>query len=43
MELLWWAGCPTHEEAAGRLPDALARPWDLPHWVDPRKPEKRTV
>jgi peroxiredoxin len=29
---------PGADQLAGRLRDALARPWDLPHWVDPRKP-----
>jgi peroxiredoxin len=29
---------PERTELAGRLREALARPWDLPHWVDPRRP-----
>lgn len=24
-------------QLAGRLREALARPWDLPGWTDPRK------
>jgi peroxiredoxin len=28
---------PDTADLATRLRDALARPWDLPHWVDPRK------
>jgi peroxiredoxin len=31
---------PDAEDLAGRLRAALARPWDLPGWVDPRKPAK---
>jgi hypothetical protein len=31
---------PDRAELAARLRDALARPWDLPHWVDPRKERK---
>jgi peroxiredoxin len=29
---------PTADDLAERLRAALARPWDLPHWVDHRKP-----
>lgn len=29
---------PDGAELAAQLRAALARPWDLPHWVDPRKP-----
>ena len=29
---------PDRAELAGRLREALARPWDLAHWVDTRKP-----
>lgn len=32
---------PDAAELADRLRDALARPWDLPGWVDPRKPADR--
>ena len=32
---------PDAESLADRLRSALARPWDLPHWVDPRKPADR--
>jgi peroxiredoxin len=28
---------PDATDLADRLRDALARPWELPHWVDPRK------
>ena len=28
---------PDRGELASRLREALARPWDLPGWVDPRK------
>jgi peroxiredoxin len=31
---------PDPTDLAARLRDALARPWDLPGWVDPRKPAK---
>ncbi|MEU5100096.1 thioredoxin family protein [Streptomyces sp. NPDC020996] len=31
---------PEAADLAQRLRDALARPWDLPHWVDPRKPRR---
>jgi peroxiredoxin len=34
---------PDPDDLAARLREALARPWDLPHWVDPRKPEARTA
>ena len=37
---------PDTAELADRLRQALARPWDLPHWVDPRKQprtEKRSA
>jgi peroxiredoxin len=30
---------PDAADLAARLREALARPWDLPHWVDPRKPK----
>ena len=33
--------CPTPPTLADRLRSALARPWDLPHWVDHRKPADR--
>jgi hypothetical protein len=29
---------PDATDLAARLREALARPWDLPGWVDPRKP-----
>jgi peroxiredoxin len=29
---------PDAADLAARLREALARPWDLPHWVDPRRP-----
>lgn len=29
---------PDAEDLAARLREALARPWDLPGWVDPRRP-----
>jgi peroxiredoxin len=32
---------PAATELAARLRDALARPWDLPGWVDPRTPPKQ--
>ena len=32
---------PDRTDLAERLRDALARPWDLPGWVDPRKPSKQ--
>jgi hypothetical protein len=32
---------PHGTDLAERLRDALARPWDLPGWVDPRKPSKQ--
>lgn len=32
---------PDAESLADRLRSALARPWDLPHWVDHRKPSDR--
>jgi peroxiredoxin len=32
---------PDPADLAGRLRTALARPWDLPHWVDTRKPSHR--
>ena len=32
---------PDPETLAERLRSALARPWDLPHWVDHRKPADR--
>ena len=28
---------PARDDLAARLKQALARPWDLPHWVDHRK------
>jgi hypothetical protein len=31
---------PDRDDLAARLREALARPWDLPHWVDPRKERK---
>ncbi|MGY1686584.1 thioredoxin family protein [Geodermatophilus sp. SYSU D00804] len=31
---------PDAADLAARLRDALARPWDLPHWVDPRTPAR---
>jgi peroxiredoxin len=31
---------PGASDLAGRLRATLARPWDLPGWVDPRKPSK---
>jgi len=34
---------PAREDLAARLREALARPWDLPHWVDPRKKEEKTA
>jgi peroxiredoxin len=33
---------PEAADLAVRLHEALARPWDLPHWVDPRKPRPTT-
>jgi peroxiredoxin len=30
---------PDAGDLAARLREALARPWDLPHWVDPRQPK----
>jgi peroxiredoxin len=33
---------PDRDALAARLREALARPWDLPHWVDPRKPQTET-
>jgi peroxiredoxin len=30
---------PDAADLTARLREALARPWDLPHWVDPRKPQ----
>ena len=30
---------PDAGDLATRLREALARPWDLPHWVDPRQPK----
>ena len=32
---------PAADDLAARLREALARPWDLPGWVDPRKPADR--
>jgi peroxiredoxin len=32
---------PDAADLAARLRSALARPWDLPHWVDTRKPSHR--
>ncbi len=32
--------CRTPTELAGRLRESLARPWDLPGWVDSRKPRR---
>lgn len=32
---------PAAADLAERLRDALARPWDLPGWVDPRQPSKQ--
>jgi hypothetical protein len=32
---------PDAADLAGRLRTTLARPWDLPHWVDTRKPSHR--
>ena len=34
---------PDRDDLAARLREALARPWDLPHWVDPRKPRTETT
>jgi peroxiredoxin len=34
---------PDASALAARLREALARPWDLPHWVDPRTDETRTA
>jgi peroxiredoxin len=31
---------PDRDDLAARLREALARPWDLPHWVDPRTPRR---
>lgn len=31
---------PDRDDLAARLREALARPWDLPNWVDPRKEAK---
>ncbi|WP_328475302.1 thioredoxin family protein [Actinoplanes sp. NBC_00393] len=31
---------PDRDDLAARLREALARPWDLPHWVDHRKERK---
>lgn len=34
---------PPAADLADRLRDALARPWDLPGWVDPRRPTTETT
>lgn len=37
VELLWWEGCPSHEQALGELRDALARLGFDPALAQPRE------